>query len=99
MTNERAKFVLGAYRPNGADAKDPMFAEALEQAKRDPNLAAWFAALTAAGQSGEVHFVTELCATIRALPAPQTPRPLAMRVHAGRPLNGPKTSSPFGAAI
>ena len=43
MTNERAKFVLGAYRPNGADAKDPMFAEALEQAKRDPNLAAWFA--------------------------------------------------------
>jgi len=43
MTNERAKFVLGAYRSNGADAKDPMFAEALEQAKRDPNLAAWFA--------------------------------------------------------
>lgn len=42
MTNESAKFVLGAYRPNGADAKDPMFAEALEQAKRDPNLGAWF---------------------------------------------------------
>ena len=39
MTNERAKFVLGAYRPNGADAKDPTFAEALEQAKHDPNLA------------------------------------------------------------
>jgi hypothetical protein len=43
MTNEHAKFVLGAYRPNGADAQDPIFAEALEQAKRDPNLAAWFA--------------------------------------------------------
>ena len=41
MTNESAKFVLGAYRPNGADAKDPAFAEALEQAKRDPNLRAW----------------------------------------------------------
>lgn len=42
MTNESAKFVLSAYRPNGADAKDPIFAEALEQAKRDPNLGAWF---------------------------------------------------------
>lgn len=42
MTNESAKFMLSAYRPNGADAKDPIFAEALEQAKRDPNLGAWF---------------------------------------------------------
>jgi hypothetical protein len=41
-TNESAKFVLHAYRPNGADARDPVFREALEQAARDPELAAWF---------------------------------------------------------
>jgi len=43
ITNERAKFLLSAYRHNGADAQDPIFREALEQAARDPDLAAWFA--------------------------------------------------------
>ena len=42
ITNESAKFVLNAYRPNGADAQDPVFRVALEQAARDPELAAWF---------------------------------------------------------
>jgi hypothetical protein len=42
ITNESAKFVLNAYRPNGADAQDPVFQTALEQAARDPELAAWF---------------------------------------------------------
>jgi hypothetical protein len=42
VTNESAKFVLNAYRPNGADAQDPVFRVALEQAARDPELAAWF---------------------------------------------------------
>jgi hypothetical protein len=42
ITNESAKFVLNAYRPNGADAQDPVFHAALEQAARDPELAAWF---------------------------------------------------------
>jgi hypothetical protein len=42
ITNESAKFVLNAYRPNGADARDPVFRAALEQAARDPELAAWF---------------------------------------------------------
>jgi hypothetical protein len=42
ITNESAKFVLNAYRPNGADAQDPVFRDALEQAARDPELAAWF---------------------------------------------------------
>lgn len=44
MTNEEAKFILSAYRPNGRDASDPSMAEALEQAARDPELAAWFQA-------------------------------------------------------
>jgi hypothetical protein len=43
ITNERAKFLLSAYRHNGADAQDPIFREALEQAARDPDLATWFA--------------------------------------------------------
>lgn len=42
ITNEAAKFVLSAYRPNGADAQDPLFRDALEQAACDPELAAWF---------------------------------------------------------
>ena len=42
MTNEEAKFVLSAYRPNGADARSPALAEALKQAHQDPTLGAWF---------------------------------------------------------
>jgi hypothetical protein len=42
ITNQDAKLVLSAYRPNGADARDPFFEEALEQAKRDPELREWF---------------------------------------------------------
>ncbi len=42
MDNREAKFILSAYRPGGQDASDPRFAEALEQARRDPVLARWF---------------------------------------------------------
>lgn len=42
MNNDEAKFVLRAYRPGGGDAGDPALAAALEQAKKDPALAAWF---------------------------------------------------------
>jgi hypothetical protein len=42
MSNDEAKFLLNAYRPNGRDAVDPSMAAALEQAKQDPALAAWF---------------------------------------------------------
>jgi hypothetical protein len=38
MDNEQAKLILQAYRPGGEDAGDPFFAEALEQARRDPEL-------------------------------------------------------------
>ena len=43
MSNDEAKFLLHAYRPGGDDAGDPAMAPALEQAKRDPELRAWFA--------------------------------------------------------
>ena len=42
MNNDTAKEILSAYRPDGQDAADPCFKEALEQAQRDPDLRAWF---------------------------------------------------------
>ena len=43
MSNDEAKFLLSAYRPDGRDARDPSLAGALAQAKVDPALAEWFA--------------------------------------------------------
>lgn len=43
MNNHDARFLLQAYRPGGDDSADPQMAEALEQAKRDPDLGAWLA--------------------------------------------------------
>jgi hypothetical protein len=42
MNNQEARFILEAYRPDGRDASEPMFTEALAQAERDPELRAWF---------------------------------------------------------
>ena len=42
MNNEEAKFILRAFRPGTEDAADPRFHEALEQARRDPELGRWF---------------------------------------------------------
>lgn len=42
MKNQEAKFILGAYRPDGSDAGDATLAPALAQAERDPELRAWF---------------------------------------------------------
>jgi len=43
MNNEQAKFILRAYRPGGRDAGDATFGAAVEQARSDPALGAWFA--------------------------------------------------------
>jgi hypothetical protein len=42
MTNDEAKFILSAYRPNGSDAGNGTFSEPLRMAASDPLLAAWF---------------------------------------------------------
>lgn len=42
MTNDEAKFILNAYRPNGSDAADATFGAPLAQAKNDAALGAWF---------------------------------------------------------
>jgi len=41
MNHHEAKFLLRARRPGGADAKDPVFAEALAETEKDPTLRAW----------------------------------------------------------
>jgi hypothetical protein len=42
MTREEAQFILQAYRPNGEDADDPQFQEALALVRSDPELSRWF---------------------------------------------------------
>ncbi|MEW6159252.1 MAG: hypothetical protein AB1813_17640 [Verrucomicrobiota bacterium] len=43
MDNHEAKFILQSFRPQGQDANDPAFAEALKRTWEDPELARWFA--------------------------------------------------------
>ena len=42
MTRGAVKEILLLYRPGTADAEDPQVAEAIEFAKRDPELGRWF---------------------------------------------------------
>ena len=44
MDKEQARFILQSFRPDGADAKDPDFAEALQVAAEDRELGDWLAA-------------------------------------------------------
>lgn len=62
MNNEEARFILRAYRPGGQDAADPQFAEALDQARRDPELSRWLAEQTA--------FDTAIGGKLKAIPVP-----------------------------
>jgi hypothetical protein len=43
MDNNKAKLRLAVYRRTGEDAQDPFFAEALQQAEKDPGLRDWLA--------------------------------------------------------
>ena len=43
MDKERAKFILQSFRPDGADADEPAFAEALGLAAKDRELGEWLA--------------------------------------------------------
>lgn len=62
MTIEEAKSILHGYRPDGADANDPLFAAALEMVRRDPVLGEWFARQQA--------FDSDMTADYDAVPAP-----------------------------
>lgn len=82
MKNEEAKFVLHAYRPNGADAGDTTFSAALEQTKRDPALEKWFAAQQA--------FDRAMCAKLGSVAPPESLRASI--------LTGAKVSQPRASA-
>ncbi len=43
MDNEQARFILRSFRPDGADAGDPDFAEALKLAMENRELGEWLA--------------------------------------------------------
>jgi hypothetical protein len=60
MSNDEAKFILGAYRANGRDADNALFAEALRQARIDPALGAWWVRAQAhdAAVGGKVRAIT-----------------------------------------
>ncbi len=72
MNREAAKIVLAACRPNGADANDPLVAEALALVQRDAELRAWFAAEQAADKA--------IAAKLKTAPLPED---LLARVRAG----------------
>ena len=82
--NDQAKLLLSAYRPGGADATDPAFAEALAQAGRDPQLRAWLEESqrfdeAIAGKLRSVEVPANLRATI--LAGAKFSQPLRCRVH------------------
>jgi len=77
MTNKEASFLLGACRPNGADAADPEFAEALAQVARDPGLKGWF--------EDQRRFDAAIAAHLQAAPVPAD---LRSSILAGGSLSG-----------
>lgn len=62
MTNRDASFLLGACRPNGADANDPEFAEAMALAGSDAELKAWF--------EDQRRFDSAIAARLQSVPPP-----------------------------
>src|SRR5207249_50201 len=85
MDNQEAKFILNAYRPGGQDASDPRFAEALEQARRDPVLECWFV--------DSIAFDTAMTEKLRAVAVPVDLREnIVAGVKISRPL---RWSRPF----
>ncbi len=78
MTHDEAKMLLQAYIPEAGAGGDPRMAEALELARRDPELAAWFRGQQAVDEA------------IRGkLQAVRVPVGLAERILAGRPARRP----------
>jgi hypothetical protein len=64
MNIEEAKMILSAYRPDGQDAGDPQFQEALELTKQNPDLPRWFAEAQA--------WDTRVTATLKQIASPPT---------------------------
>jgi hypothetical protein len=88
MNNETAKLILSAYRPDGADAQDPVFADALEQARRDPQLGQWFEEQRTFDQS--------IFQELKRIEAPSSASDfLLRRIQAAQPRNGSRPWIPW----
>lgn len=78
MDNEEAKFILQSFRPDGADASDPAFAEALAVAAADRDVGEWLARERAADAAfaaalGAVQIPEDLRESILAMLADERP--------------------------
>jgi len=92
MDNREAKFILNAYRPGGQDASDPRFAEALEQARRDPVLERWL--------SEAIAFDAAMTDKLRATEVPPDLRESILAgVKVSRPLRSPFVKWSVAAAL
>lgn len=78
MDSRQARTILACYRPGVDDPRSAPFAEALEQARRDPELARWLESETA--------FDAAIGARLKDAPVPPG---LAARILAGRPAAAP----------
>lgn len=81
MDKQQARFILQSFRPDGADASDADFAEALELAVSDRELGEWLAGERAT----DAQFATALCAV-------EIPEPL--RQHILSVMRGEKPGDP-----
>lgn len=63
MNSDEAKAILQVYRSGGQDAASPLFAAALEQANKDPELARWLAE--------QRSFDGAFVAAVKSIPAPR----------------------------
>ncbi len=88
MDNPTAKELLAAYRPHGADAQDPFFAEALAQSRRDPELAAWL--------EREQAMDLLLAESLAAIPVPQAGKQLLAKTLG---LSVPRRRIPWSRAV
>ena len=82
MNHHEAKFLLRARRPDGSDGKDPVFAEALAEAEKNPALKAWL--------ENEAAFDRALASKLREI---QPPPGLRDAILAGSRVSSRKKSS------
>lgn len=85
MDKKQAKFILASFRPEGADAHDDTFTEALQLAAEDRDLGEWLA--------NERHMDAEFTATLNEIVIPDDLRLHILAVMRGESINDPEEES------
>ncbi len=91
MDKEQAKFILQSFRPDGADASDADFAEALELAASDRELGEWLADERAAD--------AEFAAALSYVEIPEELRQQILSVMHGEKLGDPELDQEFDSLL